>query len=423
MSTREEVIETVAVDVEDDTPSPPPPAAASTDTEDAPYTEERLAAMRDEKDFYKLLGLKDTASADDVGASYKRLAIKVHPDKHTGSDLQPMYKQAFETLAIAKKTLTDPQQRRVYDLKRGTASVAGKWSFEAMKERRKDVREDYRKLDYELYLDTQLQRAEIYQKKHEADKVHAFGTIFREVRTEVLDTMRTEGWDRARASVYASEQVGKTVSPAEIDEWVELEKRPKAAAEEDEGMSRAELEAASEHIDAKGRFKGFASYEEMSAFYGGARKEAFRAPVEINQKAGAGLQAAIQAAREEKAADEAAAKEREAASLAADEEERKAKAKRRAEAAFESRGGAAAAGEGGVPPAQRCRVDTDTEGFAVVADAVAKPAVARRAPGAAGGVGAVLGMLRKCADDDSDSSESGGGGFGGLGGLGGYGSD
>jgi curved DNA-binding protein len=65
-----------------------------------------------EKDFYKILGVADTASADEIKKAYRKLAKRYHPDA-TGGDKT---KEArFKELTEANETLSDPKKRAEYD--------------------------------------------------------------------------------------------------------------------------------------------------------------------------------------------------------------------------------------------------------------------------------------------------------------------
>lgn len=63
-------------------------------------------------DYYKLLGVKRTASAGEIKSAYRRLARKRHPDLNGGS---PQAARDFAMLAMAYRTLSDPQERAHYD--------------------------------------------------------------------------------------------------------------------------------------------------------------------------------------------------------------------------------------------------------------------------------------------------------------------
>lgn len=64
------------------------------------------------KDYYKILEVEKGASQDDIKKSYRKLAMKWHPDKN------PDNKEAeekFKECAEAFETLSDPEKRRMYD--------------------------------------------------------------------------------------------------------------------------------------------------------------------------------------------------------------------------------------------------------------------------------------------------------------------
>ena len=66
----------------------------------------------DYKDYYKVLGVERSASADDVRKSYRKLAMKFHPDRNPG-DKQA--EENFKEINEAYQVLSDPQKRARYD--------------------------------------------------------------------------------------------------------------------------------------------------------------------------------------------------------------------------------------------------------------------------------------------------------------------
>src|SRR5208283_2541175 len=70
------------------------------------------SATNKDKDYYGILGVKKTASADDVRKAFRKLARKYHPD------VNPGYKSAeekFKALSEANEVLSDPKKRKIYD--------------------------------------------------------------------------------------------------------------------------------------------------------------------------------------------------------------------------------------------------------------------------------------------------------------------
>jgi curved DNA-binding protein CbpA len=71
-------------------------------------------------DHYEALGIKRTATDDEVKKAFKRLAIKYHPDKSS----DPKHHQLFIRINEAYEVLKDPATRRQYNREIGASSRA-----------------------------------------------------------------------------------------------------------------------------------------------------------------------------------------------------------------------------------------------------------------------------------------------------------
>lgn len=65
------------------------------------------------KDYYKILGVQQNASEDDMKRAYKRLAMKYHPDRNR--DDPKKAEEKFKEVKEAYETLIDPQKRQMVD--------------------------------------------------------------------------------------------------------------------------------------------------------------------------------------------------------------------------------------------------------------------------------------------------------------------
>jgi curved DNA-binding protein len=65
-------------------------------------------------DYYEVLGVPRDASAEDIKKAYRKLAMKWHPDRHSGDDRQQA-EEKFKRINEAKEVLTDPEKRAKYD--------------------------------------------------------------------------------------------------------------------------------------------------------------------------------------------------------------------------------------------------------------------------------------------------------------------
>ena len=75
------------------------------------------------RDYYEVLGLAKTASADEIKKAYRNLALKYHPDR-VPADKKKEAEEKFKEMSEAYEVLIDPQKRTNYD-QYGHAGVEG----------------------------------------------------------------------------------------------------------------------------------------------------------------------------------------------------------------------------------------------------------------------------------------------------------
>jgi len=64
------------------------------------------------KDYYGALGVKKSASADDIRKAFRKLARKYHPDVNPGDKSA---EEKFKAISEANDVLSDPKKRKIYD--------------------------------------------------------------------------------------------------------------------------------------------------------------------------------------------------------------------------------------------------------------------------------------------------------------------
>lgn len=68
--------------------------------------------MAEKRDYYEVLGVSKTASADEIKSAYRKLAMKYHPDRNPGDKAA---EEKFKEAAEAYDVLHDAEKRQRYD--------------------------------------------------------------------------------------------------------------------------------------------------------------------------------------------------------------------------------------------------------------------------------------------------------------------
>lgn len=78
------------------------------------YSEENVQLIREikrRKDYYEILGLEKSCSVEEIRKAYRKLSLKVHPDKNKA----PGSEEAFKKVSMAFKCLSNDDSRTQYD--------------------------------------------------------------------------------------------------------------------------------------------------------------------------------------------------------------------------------------------------------------------------------------------------------------------
>jgi DnaJ-class molecular chaperone len=78
-----------------------------------------------QKDYYKVLGVKEDASEAEIKKAYRKLAVKYHPDKNPGDSKA---EEKFKEISEAYYALGDAKRRKEYDNLRRMGAYTGDFS-------------------------------------------------------------------------------------------------------------------------------------------------------------------------------------------------------------------------------------------------------------------------------------------------------
>ncbi|KAL6528055.1 hypothetical protein OROHE_015005 [Orobanche hederae] len=92
-----------------------PPPTTGPSSSSATYSEEQVTVVREvlrKKDYYEILGLEKSCNAEDIRKAYRKISLKVHPDKNQA----PGAEEAFKMVSKAFQCLSDEDSRKRYDI-------------------------------------------------------------------------------------------------------------------------------------------------------------------------------------------------------------------------------------------------------------------------------------------------------------------
>ncbi len=79
-----------------------------------------------QKNYYEILGVPESASADEIKRAYRKLAVKYHPDKNPDNPKEA--EARFKDISAAYFVLSDPKKKQEYDHMRRFGGATGNFA-------------------------------------------------------------------------------------------------------------------------------------------------------------------------------------------------------------------------------------------------------------------------------------------------------
>merc|ERR1712098_694922 len=76
---------------------------------------QKMQKQAGKRDYYKILGVKKSATKKEISKAYKKLAVQWHPDKFLDEEEKKAAEKKFMDIAAAKEVLSDDEMRQKYD--------------------------------------------------------------------------------------------------------------------------------------------------------------------------------------------------------------------------------------------------------------------------------------------------------------------
>jgi curved DNA-binding protein len=93
------------------------------------------------KDYYKILGLNNNASTDEVRKAYRKLAMQYHPDRNRGKE--EWANDKFKEINEAFNVLCNPEKREKYDYYGSVGNIGDIFDSPATRTTFKDLINDF----------------------------------------------------------------------------------------------------------------------------------------------------------------------------------------------------------------------------------------------------------------------------------------